>query len=98
MFNMTTSETILMLLMAGFGGSAAKLIEAWGKRSSRKAYEEDIEHSKIELKLELEKLKNALLMSENELLIWQAKYYETLEKLAKVNYELSELMSKLTLK
>lgn len=98
MFNMTTSETILMLLMAVFGGSAAKLIEVWGKRNSRKAYEEDIEHSKIELKLELEKLKNALLMSENELLIWQAKYYETLEKLAKVNYELSELMSKLTLK
>jgi hypothetical protein len=95
---MTTTETILMLLMAILGGSGAKLIEAWGKRQKRKAYNEEIDHSKTELKLELEKLKNALLVSENELLIWQAKYYETLEKLAKVNYELSQVMARLNIK
>jgi hypothetical protein len=94
---MTTEQMILMLLMAVLGGTGARFIEFLGKRKSEKLYKNDIEHSKVELRLELEKLKNQLLVSENELLVWQAKYYETLEKLAKVNYELSELLSKLHL-
>ena len=92
---MTNEQMIIMLLMAVLGGTGARLIEFLGKRRSEKIYKNDIEHSKIELRLELEKLKNKLLVSENELLVWQAKYYETLEKLAKVNHELSQLLNKL---
>jgi hypothetical protein len=92
---MTTQQMLLMLAMAVLGGTGARFIEFLGKRKSEKLYENEITHSKVELRLELEKLKNRLLVSENELLIWQAKYYETLEKLAKVNYELSELLNRL---
>ena len=95
---MTNEQMIIMLLMAVLGGTGARLIEFLGKRKSEKLYKNDIEHSKTELRLELEKLKNQLLVSENELLVWQAKYYETLEKLAKVNYELTEVLSKLHLR
>jgi uncharacterized protein YpmB len=84
-----------MLFSAALGGTGAKLIEVLSKRRSEKIYQNEISHSKVELRLELEKLKNRLLVSENELLVWQAKYYETLEKLAKVNYELSELLNRL---
>jgi len=78
--------------------SAARLIEVWGKRQNKKNFDLEIEHERTNLRLELEKVKNALLVSENELLVWQAKYYETLEKLAKVNYELSQIMHKLDIK
>lgn len=94
---MTTQQMLLMLAMAVLGGTGARFIEFLSKRKSEKLYENEIEHSKVELRLELEKLKNRLLVSENELLVWQAKYYETLEKLAKVNYELSELLNRLRL-
>jgi hypothetical protein len=95
---MTMTEMLLMLAMAVFGGSAARLIEVWGKRQNKKNFDLEIEHERTNLRLELEKVKNALLVSENELLVWQAKYYETLEKLAKVNYELSQIMHKLDIK
>jgi uncharacterized protein YpmB len=91
----STLDLVIMLFSAVLGGTGAKLIEVLSKRKSEKIYQNEISHSKVELRLELEKLKNRLLVSENELLIWQAKYYETLEKLAKVNYELSELLNRL---
>jgi len=91
----STLDLVIMLFSAALGGTGAKLIEVLSKRRSEKIYQNEISHSKVELRLELEKLKNRLLVSENELLVWQAKYYETLEKLAKVNYELSELLNRL---